>query len=228
MTMLHKTRPFEGQIALITGASRGLGAAFAEALASGGAHVILVARTVGGLEAVDDRIQQQDGQATLVPLDLKEGDKIDSLAASIYERWGRLDILIGNAGMLGSLTPVAHLDPKEWAEIFAVNVTANARLIRACDPLLRLSEHGRAVFITDKMAQEETPYWGAYSASKKALEQLVATYEKESENSKINVHLFAPEASTTRLRAKAYPTEEQEGLKLPSEAIEPCLNLLIH
>ncbi len=171
-------KSLQGQVALVTGASRGIGAATAKMLAAKGAHVVLIARTVGGLEAVDDDIRAAGGKATLVPLDLSQHEMIDALAASIYERWGRLDILVGNAGMLGSLTPIAHADPKQWAQIMDVNVTANYRLIRAMDPLLRQSSHGKVVFVTSGVARTPTPFWGLYAASKAALEHLVHTYAR--------------------------------------------------
>src|ERR1700759_1026191 len=175
----------EGRIALVTGASRGIGRASAIALANAGAHVILVARTVGGLEETDDEIQKIGGTATLVPMNLRDFDAIDRLGASIHERWGRLDALLGNAGVLGQLTPLAQLDPKLFAELLDINVTANWRLIRSLDPLLRQSDAGRALFVTSSAAAKHTPYWGGYAMSKAALESLVLTYAAECEGTHV-------------------------------------------
>src|SRR5690348_4637182 len=181
-----------GRIALVTGASRGIGRAAAIALAKAGAHVILVARTVGGLEEADDEIQKIGGTATLVPMNLRDGEAIDRLGASIFERWGRLDAFLGNAGVLGQLTPLAHLEPKVFQEVMEVNVTANWRLIRSLDPLLRQSDAGRVLFVTSGAAKKHTPYWGPYSVSKAALESLALTYAAECETSKIKVNLINP------------------------------------
>src|SRR4249920_3911460 len=164
------TKPLEGRIALVTGASRGIGKAAAIGLAAAGAHVICLARTVGGLEAADDAIKKAGGSATLVPLNIRDFDALDRLGRTIFERWGRLDALLANAGALGVLTPLADLDPKVFQELIEVNVTANWRLIRSLDPLLRLSDAGRALFVTSGAAKKHTAYWGAYSASKAALE----------------------------------------------------------
>jgi len=173
------TRTMEGRIALVTGASRGIGRAAALALAQAGAHVILVARTVGGLEDADDEIQKIGGTATLVPMNLRDSDAIDRLGAYIYERWGRLDAFLGNAGVLGQLTPLAHLEPKTFQEVMEVNVTANWRLIRSLYPVLRQSEAGRVLFVTSGAARKHTPFWGAYAVSKAALESLALTYAAE-------------------------------------------------
>src|SRR5271154_85894 len=167
---------FSGRIALVTGASRGIGRAAALALAGAGAHVILVARTVGGLEEVDDEIQRAGGTATLVPLDLKGFPALDRLGASIFERWGKLDAFLGNAGTLGMLTPLAHMDPKTFQEVLDINVTANWRLIRSLDPLLRQSDAGRVLFVTSGAARKHVPYWGGYAMSKSALEIVALTY----------------------------------------------------
>ncbi|MFI4988635.1 MAG: SDR family NAD(P)-dependent oxidoreductase, partial [Alphaproteobacteria bacterium] len=168
-----------GRVALITGASRGIGAAVAKRFAAEGAHVILAARTVGGLEEVDDAIQAAGGTATLVPLDLKDVEQIDRLGAALYERYRKLDILVGNAAVLGVLSPLGHIDPEVWAEVMAVNLTANWRLIRSMDPLLRQAEAGRAIFVTSRAGSGVFPYWGAYAASKAALEMMVRTYAGE-------------------------------------------------
>ena len=162
------------RIALITGASRGLGAAAALAYAREGAHCVLVARTVGGLEAVDDQIKAAGGTATLVPLDITDGPGIDRLGAALYERFGRIDVLLGNAGLLGMLAPLGHIEPAIFEKVMAVNVTANWRLIRSMDPLLRRSDAGRAIFVTSGVTRRAVPYWGAYAASKAALEMLAA------------------------------------------------------
>src|SRR3954464_9055165 len=171
----------EGRIALVTGASRGIGRAAAIGLAGAGAHVICVARTVGGLEETDDEIQKAGGSATLVPMNLRDFEAIDRLGGSIYERWGRLDALFANAGVLGMLTPLAHLEPKIFQEVMEVNVTANWRLIRSLDPLLRLSDGARVLFVTSGAARKHTAFWGAYAVSKAALESLALTYAAECE-----------------------------------------------
>src|SRR6478752_598504 len=173
------TRTMEGRIALVTGASRGIGRAAALALAHAGAHVICVARTVGGLEETDDEIQKAGGTATLVPMNLRDGDAIDRMGASIYERWGKLDAFLGNAGVLGQLTPLAHLEPKVFQEVMEVNVTANWRLLRSLDPLLRQSDAGRVLFVTSGAARKHIPFWGGYGMAKAALESLALTYAEE-------------------------------------------------
>lgn len=216
------TKTFQGRIALVTGASRGIGRAAALALARAGAHVILVARTVGGLEEVDDEVQKADGTATLVPLDLKDFPALDRLGASIYERWGRLDAFLGNAGVLGALTPLTHLEPKVYQELIDVNVTANWRLIRSLDPLLRASEAGRALFVSSGAARKHTPYWGGYAMSKAALESLALTYAAECEGTKVKCNLLNPGPLRTRMRAKAMPGEDPETLA-PPEAVAPLI-----
>lgn len=220
-------KPLEGRIALVTGASRGIGAACAQLLARQGAHVILLARSVGGLEAVDDAIRNEGGKATLVPLDLAQHELIDALGASIFERWGKLDILIGNAGMLGALTPVSHADPKQFAKVLDVNLTANYRLIRSLDPLLRRSDAGRVIFVTAGVAREPLPYWGIYAASKAALEHLSRTYASEISDTSIEVRLFDPGIVRTAMRAEAFPGENPESLSSPDEAAQSLLSLLM-
>ena len=205
------------RIALVTGASRGIGYACARELARTGAHVILVARTVGGLEEADDEIKKLGGSATLVPLDLRDFDALDRLGAAIFERWGRLDGLIGNAGVLGALTPLTHLNPKVWDELIAVNLTANWRLIRSLDPLLRRSEAGRALFISSSGARRHTPFWGGYAVSKAALETLVLTYAEECTGTNVKVNLFNPGATRTAMRAKAFPGEDPLTLPTPDD-----------
>ncbi len=204
-----------GRLALITGASRGLGAAAALAYAREGAHCVLVARTVGGLEAVDDQIKALGGSATLVPLDVTDGPGIDRLGAALYERYGRLDMLLGNAGILGTLSPVGHIEPAIFERVMAVNVTANWRLIRSLDPLLRQSDAGRAIFVTSGIARRVSPYWGAYAASKAALDMLVGIYAAEvrahqgagqSVQSRPDAHRHAPaRPSRARIRASRRP-----------------------
>jgi NAD(P)-dependent dehydrogenase (short-subunit alcohol dehydrogenase family) len=214
------------RLAVVTGASRGIGEAAAKALAQAGYHVIAVARTVGALEVLDDAIQKAGGSATLVPLDLRDYDAIDRLGASIFERWGHLDALVGNAGVLGGLSPVGHFDPKKWDEVFAVNVTANWRLIRSLDPLLKLSAAGRAVFITSRASSSCKAYWGAYSSSKAALDALVRTYAVEVENTPVNVNLLNPGAVHTRMRTQAYPGEDAATLVKPDEIASAIVTLV--
>jgi len=216
----------EGRIALVTGASRGIGRAAGVALAQAGAHVILVARTVGGLEEADDEIQKIGGTATLVPMNLRDGDAIDRLGASIFERWGRLDAFLGNAGVLGQLTPLAHLEPKTFQEVMEVNVTANWRLIRSLDPLLRLSDAGRVLFVTSGAARKHTAFWGAYAVSKAALESLALTYAAECEGSKVKVNLFNPGPVRTAMRKKAMPGEDPNSLPAPENLAPHIVEML--
>ena len=220
------TRTMEGRIALVTGASRGIGRAAALALAQAGAHVILVARTVGGLEDADDEIQKIGGTATLVPMNLRDSDAIDRLGASIYERWGRLDAFLGNAGVLGQLTPLAHLEPKTFQEVMEVNVTANWRLIRSLDPVLRQSEAGRVLFVTSGAARKHTPFWGPYAVSKAALESLALTYAAECEGSKVKVNLFNPGPVRTAMRKKAMPGEDPNSLPAPENLAPHIVEML--
>jgi NAD(P)-dependent dehydrogenase (short-subunit alcohol dehydrogenase family) len=207
----------EGRVALVTGASRGLGASAAVALAREGAHIIATARTEGGLTELDDAIKTVGGSATLVPLDIKNLDAIDRLGAAIFERWKKLDILIGNAGVLGKLTPMAHVDQKMWDEVMAVNVTANYRLIRSLDVLLRQSDAGRAVFMTSGLAHKCWAYWGPYSISKAALEAMVKTYGAEIGTTNLKVNCFSPGPTRTDMRAKAMPGEDPMSLPHPDE-----------
>lgn len=214
-----------GRIALITGASRGIGAAVAQRFANEGAHVILVARTVGGLEAVDDAIQKAGGKATLVPMDLSDGNKIDQLGTQIAERYGKLDIVVGNAAMLGSLIPLAHMDVKFWDRIMAVNLTANWRLLRICDPLLRRSDAGRAMFVTSGVTEAAYPFWGAYSVTKTALEMLVNTYAAEVKDTNIRANLIDPGVVRTDMRASAMPGEDPQTLPEPSAVTDTFVKL---
>jgi NAD(P)-dependent dehydrogenase (short-subunit alcohol dehydrogenase family) len=210
------------RIVLVTGASRGIGRAAAAALAKDGAHVILVARTVGGLEEADDEVRKAGGSATLVPLDLKDFAAIDRLGASLFERWGRLDGLFANAGALGVLTPLAHLDPKVWQDALDVNVTANWRLIRSLDPLLKKSQAGRALFVSSGAARNFRPYWGAYGVTKAALEAIALTYAAECAETNIRVNLLNPGPLRTAMRAKAMPGEDPATLQAP-EAVTPLI-----
>lgn len=216
----------QGRIAIVTGASRGIGYATACALAQQGAHIIALARTIGGLEELDDDIRQltHNQGATLVPMDLRDFEAIDRLGASIYERWGKLDILIANAGILGVLSPLGHITPKDFEQIMAVNVTANWRLIRALDPLLRQSDAGRAIFVSAAAAHQCKPFWGAYSASKAALEALVKTYAAETVQTPIRVNFIDPGPTHTALRSKALPGEDPSSLKKPKD----ITSLFIH
>ena len=220
------TKSLSGRIALVTGASRGIGRAAAIALGAAGAHVICIARTVGGLEETDDAIVKAGGTATLVPLNLKDFSAIDRLGASIYERWGKLDAFLGNAGVLGALTPLAQLEPKIYAELTDINVTANYRLIRSLDPLLRQSDAGRVLFVTSGAAAKHTPYWGGYAMSKAALESLALTYATECEIGNVKANLLNPGAIRTAMRAKAMPGEERSNLKRPEDLAPLIVELL--
>jgi NAD(P)-dependent dehydrogenase (short-subunit alcohol dehydrogenase family) len=215
-------RPLDGRIAVVTGASRGIGYQAAKGFAAAGAHVVAVARTVGGLEELDDEIKATGGTSTLVPLDLKDSAGIDRLGGAIHERWGKLDILLANAGVLGQLSPLGHIPPKVWDEVMAVNVTANWRLIRSLDPLLRLSDAGRALFMSSGAASRSRPFWGPYSVSKAALEALVRTYAQEVRTTPIRVVAIDPGRTRTAMRAKAMPGEDPTTLPEPS-AIVPDL-----
>ncbi len=205
------TRPLENKIALVTGASRGIGKAAAVGLAAAGAHVVCLARTVGA-----------GGSATLVPLNIRDFDALDRLGRTIFERWGRLDAFFANAGSLGVLTPLAHLDPKVFQELIEVNVTANWRLIRSLDPLLRQSDAGRVLFVTSGAARHHTAFWGGYGMAKAALESLALTYAAECATTKIKVNLLSPGAVRTGMRAKAMPGEDPLTLP-PPEALVPLI-----
>jgi NAD(P)-dependent dehydrogenase (short-subunit alcohol dehydrogenase family) len=219
------TGRLDGRVALITGASRGLGAAAAKVFAREGAHAVLLARTVGGLEEVDDAIRAMGGGATLVPADLADGMAIDRLAAPLLERFGRLDILVGNAATLGRLTPLPHFPPDLWQEVFAINVHANWRLLRALDPLLRASPAGRAIFVTSGITRALAAYWGAYAASKAALEAMIAVYAKEVAKSPLRVNLADPGPMRTRMRALAFPGEDPMQLPPPETIAEKLVPL---
>lgn len=214
-----------GRLALVTGASRGLGAAVARRFAAEGAQLVLVARTVGGLEETDDAVRAAGSSATLVPLDLTDFDAIDRLGQSLHERFGRLDILVGNAGALGTLSPVGHITTRDWAATVNLNLTANWRLLRSFDRLLRASAAGRAIFVTDSLARAPKAYWGAYAATKAALETLVRVYADEVANTKIRVNLVDPGRLRTALRARAYPGEKPESLPAPESVTEAFVAL---
>lgn len=208
------------KLALITGATRGIGAAVARRFAAEGAHVILLGRTQGALEELDDEIGEKGGIATLVPLDLRQFDEIDRMGAALYERFGHLDVVVGNAGVLPYLSPAGHLDPKIWQEIVEVNLTANWRLIRSLDPLLRRAEAGRALFTTCAAGRETEPFWNAYAASKAGLETLVKCYAAEVALTPMRVNLVDPGPVHTRLRLNAFPAEDRSLLKRPEEVTE--------
>ena len=213
-------KPLAGRVALVTGASRGIGRAVCLELARAGAPVLALARTQGGLEELDDEIRALGGEATLAPCDLKDFDALDRLGASIFARWGRLDIFVGNGGVLGPITPVAHIEPRQWDEVMAVNVTANYRLIRSLDMLLRRSDAGRVVMLTSGAGHRTDllPYWGAYAVSKAALDALLRTYAAETApTSKVKVMGVSPGALRTRMRAAAMPGENPMTLKTPEE-----------
>jgi NAD(P)-dependent dehydrogenase (short-subunit alcohol dehydrogenase family) len=209
----------QDRVALITGASRGIGAALALELAKLGAQCVLVARTQGGLEEVDDAIRAAGGKpATLLPFNLQKAEKdIDMIGPSIVERFGRLDILVHNAGVLNKLTPVAHIEPRDWAEVMAVNLTASWRLIRSCDPPLRASDAGRAVFVTTGRVLRPRAYWGMYGASKAGMEHLVTTWAQEVEGTPLRVNLVDPEIVATKMRAAAMPGEDPATIPQPAD-----------
>jgi NAD(P)-dependent dehydrogenase (short-subunit alcohol dehydrogenase family) len=218
-------RPLDGRVALVTGASRGIGAAVAVELGGLGAQVVLIARTPGGLEETDDAIRAAGGSATLLPLDLREGEPLDAIGPTLYQRFGRLDILVHSAGVLGRLTPVAHIAPKDWNEVVAVNLSASWRLIRTCDPLLRLAPAGRAVFVTESRAREPRAYWGAMGATKAAMEHLVLTWAQEVATTNLRVNLLDPGPVASRMRYAAFPGEDQATLRTPKD-VAPALAAL--
>tara|TARA_B100001939_G_scaffold331712_1_gene329979 strand:- start:1639 stop:2376 length:738 start_codon:yes stop_codon:yes gene_type:complete len=220
-------KKLDGKVALVTGASRGIGAAVSLELARQGAHIIAVARTVGGLEELDDRIRTVGGEATLVPLDLKDFDGIDRLGGHVAEKYGRLDILIGNAAILGPLSPLPHIRPKEWEDLMTVNVTANWRLLRSFDPLLRNAEAGRAIFVTSTVARNPRAYWGGYATTKAALECLVKTYAAETSKTNLRTNLINPGPTRTAMRARAMPGEDPQTLPHPAELTPLFLKLCL-
>ena len=219
------TERLDGCVALVTGASRGIGAAVAVELARLGAHPVLIARTQGGLEDTDDALRAVGGSATLLPMDLREGAKIDAIGPSLYQRFGRLDILVHAAGVLGKLTPVGHILPGDWNDVVGVNLSATWRLIATADPLLRRAPAGRAVFLTDERAREPKAYWGAYGATKAAMEHLVLTWVAETESTPLRANLFEPGVIGTRLRAAAFPGFDPKTLPRP-ETVAPAIAAL--
>src|SRR3982750_669987 len=210
------SKPLTGRLALVTGASRGIGAATAEALAKAGAHVVLVARTAPALEEIEERIHEAGGSATIAPLDLTEGESIGKLAGAIAERWHKLDVLVLNAAMLGSLTPVQDIDPKEYSRLLSLNLLANQALIAAFDPMLKNADRADIVALTSSVGGEPRAFWGAYGSSKAALETLLGAYADETSYlGRIRVHIVDPGATRTRMRALAFPGEEPESVKPP-------------
>jgi NAD(P)-dependent dehydrogenase (short-subunit alcohol dehydrogenase family) len=220
------SKELSGKVVLVTGASRGIGYQAALEAARRGAHVIAVARTVGGLEELDDEIQELGASSTLVPLDLRDGDAIDRLGAAIFERWGHLDGLVANAGLLGVLSPVPHIKPDEFDKVMAVNVTANYRLLRSLDLLLRQSEAGRAVFVSSGAARSAKPFWGLYAASKAALDAMVKAYAGELTPSNVKANIFYPGAVRTAMRAKAMPGEDPNTLPQPADIAPKLIDMI--
>jgi NAD(P)-dependent dehydrogenase (short-subunit alcohol dehydrogenase family) len=224
---MSTTTPLADRIALVTGASRGIGYAAALALAKAGAHIVAVARTVGGLEELDDAIKAAGSSATLVPLDLTDYQGIDRLGLALHERFGRLDVLVGNAGILGPLSPLGHVEAKAWDEVMAVNVTANWRLICAMDPLLKFSDAGRVVFVSSGVAALALAYWGPYAVSKAALETLARTYAAETATTNVRVNLLTPGPVRTRMRAQAMPGEDPMTLETPDKVADKIVALCL-
>ena len=225
--MTESSEPFDGKLALVTGASRGIGAATAEALAAAGAHVILTARGAAALEQVEERIHGAGGSATIAPMDLNDSDNIHQLAQAVAERWGSLDILILNAAMLGSLSPVEHLDAKELERVFKLNVLANQALIAAFDPLLRRAEKADVIGITSSVGEEPRAFWGGYGASKAAFETLLGAYADETAYAgKLRIQIVDPGATRTRMRQLAFPGEEPDSLKPPEVVANAILDRL--
>jgi NAD(P)-dependent dehydrogenase (short-subunit alcohol dehydrogenase family) len=222
------SKPFSDRLALVTGASRGIGAATAEALAAAGAHVILVARTSSALEEVEERIHAAGGSATIAPLDLTQGEAIGKLAGAVAERWQKLDILVLNAAMLGSLTPVQDIDPKEYSRLLSINLLANQALIAAFDPLLKNADRADIVALTSSVGGEPRAFWGAYGSSKAALESLLGAYADETAYlDRIKVHVVDPGATRTRMRANAFPGEEPDTVKPPEVVAKALVERLL-
>ncbi|CAM3547035.1 SDR family NAD(P)-dependent oxidoreductase [Thalassospira profundimaris] len=219
------TKRLEGRVALITGASHGIGCAVAKRFAAEGAHVIAVGRNVGALEELSDEVTDAGGKITLLPLDLTMFDKIDMLGPTIYERFGKLDIVVGNAGLLGEIAPVGHIDAQVFQNTFATNVTANFHLIRTTDKLLQLSEAGRAIFVTSNASSKGRAFWGLYASTKAALESLVLSYAQELEQTKVKVNLVNPGRIRTKMRAEAYPGEDPQTLPTPESITDVFVDL---
>jgi NAD(P)-dependent dehydrogenase (short-subunit alcohol dehydrogenase family) len=225
---MSDSKPLAGRLALVTGASRGIGAATAEALAAAGAHVILVARTGSALEEVEDRIHAAGGTATIAPLDLTDGESIGKLAVAAAQRWEKLDVLVLNAAMLGSLTPVQDIDPKEYSRLLSINLLAPQALIAAFDPLLRKAERADVVALTSSVGAEPRAFWGAYGSSKAALETLLGAYADETAfTNRIRVHIVDPGATRTRMRALAFPGEEPDKVKPPEVVAQAIVERLL-
>ena len=218
-------KKLSGKVALVTGASRGIGGAIALRYAQEGAHVILVARTTGGLEAVDDALKHLGGQSTLVPMDITKFDQIDQLGGVIAERFGRLDILVGNAAILGVLSPLAHTPPDVWEKVLATNLTANYRLLRSFDALLKQSLAARVIFVTSAVAREDIPYWGGYAISKAALEKMVRMYAHEIEMCSIRANIVDPGVVRTNMRKQAMPGEQANNLPGPDQVTDIFVTL---
>lgn len=217
---------FDKQVALVTGASRGIGYSVALQLAQEGVHVVALARTKAGLEQLDDAIQAVGGSCTLMPYDLLKGDLIEGIGPLLFDKFGRLDILIGNAGMLGGLVPLAQTDPSMWERVFALNVTANLRLIRTCDPLLRAAPKAHAIFVTSGAAQSCKAFWGAYAASKAALDAMVKVYANEIAHTNVKVEIFNPGGTRTAMRAQAFPGEDPMTLPTADEVATKIVNII--
>ena len=213
-------QPLANRIALVTGASRGIGYATARALAKAGAHIIAVARTQGGLEELDDEIRKDGGTATLVPLSLTDFDGVARLGAALHERHGKIDILVGNAAVASTSSPLGHIELKAWTDMMAINVTANFQLIRCMEPLLKQSDAGRAVFLTSGAASKALAYWGPYAASKAALDTLVRVWANETASTHLRVNLFSPGPIRTRMRAQVFPGEDPMTLDTPEQVAE--------
>lgn len=214
---MTEAKTLDGRLALVTGASRGIGRAVAIALAKEGAHVVIAGRTKGALEELDDEIAGIGGKATLLELDLRAGAKLDQLGPTLFQRWGKLDILIGNAGILGPLSPLPHVTEDAWKSVIDINLTANWRLIRTLDPLLQRSDAGRAIFVSSGAASGKYAYWGPYAVSKAGLETLVKTYAQEIQNTNVRANLINPGATRTAMRAKAFPGEDTSTLPTPED-----------
>jgi len=225
--MTESAKPFDGKLALVTGASRGIGAATAEALAAAGAHVILTARTAQALEQIEERIHASGGTATIAPMDLTDAENIQKLAQAVAERWGSLDIMVLNAAMLGSLSPVEHLDPKELERVFKLNVFASQAMIAAFDPLLRRAEKADVIGITSSVGGEPRAFWGSYGASKAAFDTLLGAYADETAHAgRLRVQIIDPGATRTRMRQLAFPGEEPESVKPPEAVASAIIELL--
>jgi NAD(P)-dependent dehydrogenase (short-subunit alcohol dehydrogenase family) len=220
-------KPLADRVAFVTGASRGIGAATAVALARLGAHVVITARTQGGLEETDDAIRAAGGAATILPLDLREAESIDAVGPTLVQRFGRLDILVHNAGALGKLTPAGHILPKDFAECLSINLIASYRLIRTCAPVLAASDAGRAVFVTSSVASAPRAFWGAYASTKAGMEMLVRTWADEVDGTALRVNLFDPGGTATRMRAMAFPGEDPNTLPTPASVAEKLIALCL-